>query len=393
MPPALRLVVTVVVPLIVFLLSRITLPGIDLPVTPNVPLPNAVSFDPSLVSVVALGLLPIVTAFVLVEIVAAILPPLRPLRRNGPAGRRSLRRASVALALLMTFVQGFFIARYFESLSQRSLVLLVPNPGAAFQLVLAATLTGATALLLSLSWIVDHFGLGNGVSLLLGEAALSTLAGHATADVRTLLSLALVAAATGALLTFHRRRAGALRDPITGAIPLFVAASFWSLFSRLSAWGLPIPAPDRPDSIAFAVTHCVLLALLAVPFAFAFQRGISRDRLLPALGRATAWLVLVALVALSAGDDALCAVTATAVGVDLVLEWRLRQHAPTLVAVWPLPSVASIDPALARLRAAGIYGFVRAAHHRALLQFFGPYLELDLLVPLARAEEAQALLG
>ena len=84
-------------------------------------------------------------------------------------------------------------------------------------------------------------------------------------------------------------------------------------------------------------------------------------------------------------------VVVTAVIMDVVGEWRAR-HGRELRSVWPLHRVYAVDPALARLAAAGITAYPRGVYLRTLLQFFGPWVPVELLVPEDRAAEAEALL-
>jgi hypothetical protein len=77
---------------------------------------------------------------------------------------------------------------------------------------------------------------------------------------------------------------------------------------------------------------------------------------------------------------------------DLAAEWVARTAQRDLVAVWPLHQMTHVSPALHILGNAGIPAHPRAAYHRALLQFVGPHVPVEILVPRARAVEAQAKL-
>ena len=86
-------------------------------------------------------------------------------------------------------------------------------------------------------------------------------------------------------------------------------------------------------------------------------------------------------------------VVGTAVVLDLAKEWRFRRAHPELARAWPVHRVYAIQPALQALQAAGIPAFPRGLHHRTLLQLFGPYVPVTLLVPEEKAEEAEHLVG
>ena len=81
-----------------------------------------------------------------------------------------------------------------------------------------------------------------------------------------------------------------------------------------------------------------------------------------------------------------------AIVMDLFLEGRflLKHSKSNMVAVFQ--QVVHADGAAALLKEKGIPFAIRARNHRALLHFFGFYLEMTLLVPSSRALEAKALI-
>ena len=128
-----RVAVTLLGPLALIVGAKITLPGINAMELELVG-PDGASGP---FSVVALGLAPIVTAFVLVELVALAVPGLR-WRRHDPVGRVRLGQAVAILAIVLAVVQGFFVASTFEAYGRFSFAdqgLVVSNPGLQFRLV------------------------------------------------------------------------------------------------------------------------------------------------------------------------------------------------------------------------------------------------------------------
>jgi hypothetical protein len=85
-------------------------------------------------------------------------------------------------------------------------------------------------------------------------------------------------------------------------------------------------------------------------------------------------------------------VLAVAIGTDLVREWGFRIRHGVLASAWPLHRIHAVGPALETLEEAGIPAFARGLHHRSLLQFFGPMVPVELLVPEGRVEAASELL-
>ncbi len=84
-------------------------------------------------------------------------------------------------------------------------------------------------------------------------------------------------------------------------------------------------------------------------------------------------------------------IVGAAVVLDVGKEWRFRRSHDDLVRVWPVHRVYAVQPAQQALHAAGIPAFARGLHHRTLLQFFGPYVPIALLVPAAKAAQAERI--
>jgi preprotein translocase subunit SecY len=109
----------------------------------------------------ALGLKPLLLAYVVVEFAALLVPVWRPLRVGGPAGRTKLHQAALMVGMVLALFQAIFFTLWLERMG------LITNYGAGFRIVTTLTLLGATAILIALAWIVDREGLGSGFSVLL----------------------------------------------------------------------------------------------------------------------------------------------------------------------------------------------------------------------------------
>jgi hypothetical protein len=76
---------------------------------------------------------------------------------------------------------------------------------------------------------------------------------------------------------------------------------------------------------------------------------------------------------------------------DLQAEVRARAGSASLVTARSLHRVYAVEPALEALAAAGIAGFARTRHYRALFHFFAPYAPIEILVSPERRVEAEAI--
>jgi hypothetical protein len=130
------------------------------------------------VSVLALGIMPLISALILLELAKLGAPELRTWERATPRNQRRYGYVAVGLALIMALVQSAGIASALEQVTA-----LVPEPGTAFRAVTIATLMAGTALVMAFANIIDRAGLGNGVWILFLAPALAelprTLAGMA----------------------------------------------------------------------------------------------------------------------------------------------------------------------------------------------------------------------
>jgi len=112
-------------------------------------------------SIMALGVMPYISASIIVQMMAVVVPQLQALRKEGEAGRRKLtnytRWGTVGLAIF----QGAGAAVAFQNQG------VVINPGFQFVFLATATLTAGTMFLMWLGEQITERGLGNGISMII----------------------------------------------------------------------------------------------------------------------------------------------------------------------------------------------------------------------------------
>jgi hypothetical protein len=81
-----------------------------------------------------------------------------------------------------------------------------------------------------------------------------------------------------------------------------------------------------------------------------------------------------------------------AASVDLVAEIRARARLGELTTLVSEQRIDAADALAARLRAAGIEVHLRALRHRTMLQWLGPYVPVEVMVPVAEEDAARAVL-
>ena len=120
-------------------------------------------------TIFALGIMPYISATIIVEtLLATAIPALEMLRKEGMTGYRKLhqysRYATVLLAVVNSFMYALLLERAIPAQFQTQIVL---NPGMGFRLLTVLTMTGGMALIMWLAEQITERGIGNGMSLLM----------------------------------------------------------------------------------------------------------------------------------------------------------------------------------------------------------------------------------
>jgi preprotein translocase subunit SecY len=157
------------------------------------------------VTMVALGIMPYVSASVLVQLLALF---WRSLRRTWTPSRRFIRRSTLVVAILLCIVQAYGVALFLE---RQTTILggpqLAYNPGWVFRFTTVATLTSGTAALMWLSDYITDRGIGNGMFLTFMAGVLVGLP-NTVSILSTLMRAGLIDSSN--LLAFVRQVVGSI---------------------------------------------------------------------------------------------------------------------------------------------------------------------------------------
>jgi preprotein translocase subunit SecY len=118
-------------------------------------------------SLIALGVMPYITSSIVVQLAASLHPALAALKKEGESGRKKLNQYTRYGAVLLTAIQGWFIAAGLEAYGASSGLQAVVNPGYMFRVGAVISLIGGTMFLLWLGEQITSRGIGNGVSLII----------------------------------------------------------------------------------------------------------------------------------------------------------------------------------------------------------------------------------
>jgi preprotein translocase subunit SecY len=118
-------------------------------------------------SLIALGVMPYITASIVVQLAASLSPTLAAIKKEGESGRKKLNQYTRYGTVGLTAIQGYFIAVGLESYGAQSGLQAVVDPGMLFRVAAVVSLIGGTMFLMWIGEQITSRGIGNGVSLII----------------------------------------------------------------------------------------------------------------------------------------------------------------------------------------------------------------------------------
>jgi preprotein translocase subunit SecY len=119
------------------------------------------------IAVFALGIMPYITASIILQLLTVVWPYLEKLSKEGELGRRKITQYTRYGTVLISIIQGTGIALFLESVTTPGGASLVPHPGWGFRIMTVITLTTGTAFVMWLGEQISERGIGNGISLII----------------------------------------------------------------------------------------------------------------------------------------------------------------------------------------------------------------------------------
>ena len=124
----------------------------------------------------ALGIMPYISASIILQLMTAMVPALEKLAREGESGRQKLTQYTRYLTLVICVVQGLTLAINLENPGGLGITRdIVMNPGLGFRLMTILTLSAGTMLLMWLGEQMTERGIGNGISMIITVSIISRL--------------------------------------------------------------------------------------------------------------------------------------------------------------------------------------------------------------------------
>ncbi len=114
-------------------------------------------------TVFALGIMPYITASIILQLLTVVVPTLEKLQKEGELGRRKITQWTRYLTIILSILQSFGIAQGLQAMQQG----IVINPGIGFVFLTIISLTTGTAFIMWLGEQISERGIGNGMSLII----------------------------------------------------------------------------------------------------------------------------------------------------------------------------------------------------------------------------------
>lgn len=121
----------------------------------------------SQMAVFALGIMPYISASIIMQLLTVVFEPVERLSKEGEQGRKKITQYTRYGTIALAIIQGTGIATGLQGMIGPAGEPVVPNPGVGFILVTVITLTAGTAFIMWLGEQITERGIGNGISLII----------------------------------------------------------------------------------------------------------------------------------------------------------------------------------------------------------------------------------
>ncbi|MBI4383594.1 MAG: preprotein translocase subunit SecY [Nitrospinae bacterium] len=121
----------------------------------------------SRLTIFALGIMPYISASIILQLMTMVSPYLARLKKEGEQGQKKITQYTRYGTVLLSMIQSSGISVGLEAMKAPSGALIVPHPGWSFRLLTILTLTAGTAFIMWLGEQITERGIGNGISLII----------------------------------------------------------------------------------------------------------------------------------------------------------------------------------------------------------------------------------
>jgi preprotein translocase subunit SecY len=118
-------------------------------------------------TIFALGIMPYISASIILQLLGAVVPYYEKLRKEGEEGQKKITQHTRYGTVLISFIQSYAYSVFLTNLGQTQGLPIVPDPGFLFAFSTIVTQTTGTILVMWLGEKITEHGIGNGISLII----------------------------------------------------------------------------------------------------------------------------------------------------------------------------------------------------------------------------------
>jgi preprotein translocase subunit SecY len=118
-------------------------------------------------TIFALGIMPYISASIIIQLLQAVIPYFEKLAKEGEEGRKKITQYTRYLTVALSLIQSYAASTYIQSLPSIEGTAIVPHPGVGFTLLTMLTMTTGTIFIMWLGERITENGIGNGISLII----------------------------------------------------------------------------------------------------------------------------------------------------------------------------------------------------------------------------------
>lgn len=126
-------------------------------------------------TIFALGIMPYISASIIIQLLTAVIPYLEKLAKEGQAGQKKINQLTRYGTVILALFQACFISLWLENPDRFNGRIIVAHPGWPFRILTMITLAAGTTFIMWLGEQITERGIGNGISLIISAGILSRL--------------------------------------------------------------------------------------------------------------------------------------------------------------------------------------------------------------------------
>jgi preprotein translocase subunit SecY len=126
-------------------------------------------------SIFALGIMPYISASIIMQLLTAVVPALEKIAKEGKAGYEKINQYTRYLTFFLCAIQGLFLSIWLSNEGNFQGIKIVPEPGLLFTFATIITLTAGTIFIMWLGEQIQERGIGNGISIIITASIISRI--------------------------------------------------------------------------------------------------------------------------------------------------------------------------------------------------------------------------